>query len=185
MPKQSFFNRKESVIFWGLLFLVNMALFYLPDFPMSVPTTTREAPGLQIPDVMVLYTPDQLYDFLTRIEASGRAAFRGMHLTLDLAFPVIYSLFFFSLTRLLMRLTSARKKALSFSIFFALAFDLAENLTLNIITARYPQPSQVLSHLAQVFTLVKFALILFSVGVIVIYLIKYFTLRPDNTSVNN
>jgi len=185
MQKQSLFNHKESVIFIGILFLVNMALFYLPDFPMSAPTITRSAPELQIPDIMVFYTPGQLYNFLAQIEASGREAFRGMHLTLDMVFPLIYSLFFFSLTRLLMALTSARNKAFSFSIFSAAVFDLAENLTLNIITASYPQILEGLSRLAQVFTLIKFALILFSVTIIIFYIIKFFTHKPDAASPEN
>ena len=126
MQKQSFFSKKEPVIFLGLLFLANMALFYLPDFPMNASTITREAPGLQIPDVMVVYTPNQLYDFLTQVEASGREAFRGMHLTLDMAFPVIYNLFCFTLTRLIITLASARNMFFSFSIFFAILFDLGE-----------------------------------------------------------
>jgi len=185
MQKQSIFNKKESIIFLGILFLVNMALFYLPDFPMSAPSITRAAPGLQIPDIRVFYTPNQLYDFLTRIEASGREAFRRMHLTLDLAFPVIYSLFFFSLTRLLMTLTSARKKSLSYSIFLAVLFDLAENLTLNSITTCYPQFREGLSKLAQLFTLIKFATILFSLMLIIFYVIKIFTHKPDAASPEN
>jgi len=165
-------NQKRVIILLGLLFCINAALFYLPWNPFNTTAIINEAIGVQIPDIMVFYTPDQLYDFLTLIGEGGRAAFQGMHLTVDLAFPLIYGLFFFFLMKYLLPNKQGINKFLPFICFLAVEFDLAENFTLIFITDQFPEFIPNLSKLAQGFTLLKFSFIFLSLCLILYFGMK-------------
>ncbi|MEA3326469.1 MAG: hypothetical protein U9R53_04070 [Chloroflexota bacterium] len=88
-------GQKKLIILIGVLLLINTVFFSLPGIPGSLSKITEHAPSQDPPDVMMFYSPDEVYKFLTTIGPVGRHAFQTMHLTVDMSFPILYGLFFF------------------------------------------------------------------------------------------
>ncbi len=166
------FGQRRVTTLLAVLFIINLLLFSLPAFPGSQPQIIAAAPSRQIPDVMGIYTPQTVYDFLSAIGPAGREAYQRMHFTSDLAFPLVYGLLLFSLIsrRLLQRENKPRWIALL--AFIGPVFDLAENFSLVVITDRFPTSLPGLTRLAQVFTLAKFGGIGLSLLIVVILAIR-------------
>ncbi|MDY6873579.1 MAG: hypothetical protein SVR81_06390, partial [Chloroflexota bacterium] len=91
------FGQRWIVLLLSGLFLLNLLLFSLPAFPGSQPQILAAAPTRQIPDMMGIYSPEAVNDFLADIGPSGRAAYQLMHFSSDLAFPLVYGLLLFAL----------------------------------------------------------------------------------------
>mgnify|MGYP006910766318 CR=1 FL=1 len=127
--------QKFVVILLGILFTLNMVAFYLPLNPFSTKAILNNAQEVQIPDIIMIYSPDQLYQFLSQIQESGRDAFQGLHLTVDLSFPIIYSHFFFFVLQWQLFSFGNKKSHLPLLSFLAGGSDLAENFTLFYITS--------------------------------------------------
>jgi hypothetical protein len=140
----------------AVLFLINLALFSLPGVPGSQPKILALAEDLQIPDMMGIYSPDDVYTFLDSVGGTGRTSYQTMHYATDLAFPLVYGALLFALLCRAIDKTGTNFRWLPFIAFLPTLADLAENFTLVTITARFPEFLPGLTHLAQVFTLFKF-----------------------------
>ena len=155
----------RNILIRSVLFVVNLALFSLPGVPGSTPSIVAAAPNLTPPDMMGLYSPQAVNTFLEAIGPAGREAYHWMHLTLDLAFPLIYgSLICLVLARQVGSNTSAGAWLPWLGLAAAIA-DLLENFILLYITDHFPAPLPGLAMAAQVFTLLKFGLIIISLMV--------------------
>ena len=149
-------NDKKIIILLGVMMIINQILFVLPGLPVNFQTILDKAPGYSIPDMMLKYSPEKLYEFLEKIGAQGRNAFQLMHVTIDFTFPLIYGLFFFTLIKTLWRVAGKQNKQIPYVSFLASGFDLLENFILVYITDRFPANQIFLAKLAQVSTLLKF-----------------------------
>jgi len=147
------------IILLGLLFMINFSLFYWQGFPGNLTAISGQLPISQIPDVNLNFSPGEIYDFLTQIGPDGRQAFRIMHLTVDLSFPFIYTLFFFLLINHLVLKLNLFSKWLPFLAVFAGILDLSENFILNFLTNRFPAAYPNLTILVELITITKFSLI--------------------------
>ena len=166
------FSNRRLIILLGILLLANLLLFSLPGFPGSRPTILANAPFQKIPDMMGIYSPQEVYDFLTAIGPAGREAYQLMHFSSDLAFPLVYGLFLFSWLSRLVVGKDPKTQYLPLIAFLASAADLAENFTMVYITDRFPSFLPGLTRLSQVFSLVKFAGIGICVGIGIILTVK-------------
>ena len=142
--------------------MTNFFLFYWNGFPGSLAAITGNLPVNQVPDVNLSFSPDLIYIFLTNIGVEGRYAFRVMHLTVDLTFPFVYSLFFYQLIRFLLDKLKTNMKWLPFIPLLAGVFDIAENIILNYLTRAYPTYYPNLAFIVELLTMIKFALIAIS-----------------------
>jgi len=151
------FIQKHKLLLLLLLLLINFSLFNIPSFPGSTHQVTKLSEGNSIiPDMMEVYSLESIYQFLTDIEPEGRNAYQVLHLTTDLAFPLVYGLFFYTLISHLADTEKSSHKLLPYLSLTATFFDLAENFTLFLLTARYPKFLPGLTDLAQFFTIAKF-----------------------------
>lgn len=160
------FGKKKRIVLFGILLMVNIVLFSLPGMPANISKVIQKSPEVQIPDMRLGYSANELFDFLTLIGPEGRQAYQWMHLTTDLAFPIIYGLFFFSTSSYLLVQVGMPTLFIAWFGVFAAVFDLAENFTLLFITNRYPEFLSGLANLARLFTLGKFTFILTSFVII-------------------
>lgn len=165
-------GQKKVILPLTIIFLINLALFSIPGFPGSRPMILSSAADLNIPDMMGIYSPEDVYHFLETIGAEGRSAYQAMHFTSDLAFPLIYGALLFSALCWATSKAQVKARWLPFIAFFPTLVDLAENFTLVIITGRFPNFLPGLTHLAQVFTILKFTGIGVSFIALVILVIK-------------
>lgn len=152
-------GRIRLVVLLGLMFVLNLFLFYWPGFPVSLGAITGDLPVTRVPDVRILFSPAETYDFFTAIGPDGRESFRLMHLTVDLSFPFIYSLFFFLLIQFLLNRLNHTNKILPFIPLLAGTTDLAENFLLNFLAGSYPVEFPSLAILVELITIFKFLLI--------------------------
>ncbi|MCB2209975.1 hypothetical protein KQH62_03670 [bacterium] len=167
-----YFGQRKVVILLGVLLVLNLLLFSLSAFPGSQPQILATAPTRQIPDMMGIYSPQAVYDFLTDIGPEGRAAYQLMHFSSDLVFPLIYGMLLFALIsrRLLQRDRAPYQIALL--AFVGPLFDLAENFSMVAITNSFPTAMPGLTRLAQVFTLLKFGGIGLSILTILVLAVR-------------
>lgn len=150
------------IVLLGLILMINFFLSYWHGFPGSLAAITGNLPVNQVPDVNFSFSPELIYIFLTNIGVEGRNAFRVMHLTVDLTFPFVYSLFFFLLIRFLLGKLKNNIRWLPFIPLLAGVFDLAENFILNFLTEAYPAYYPNLAVIVELLTIIKFALIAIS-----------------------
>lgn len=165
-------GQKKRVVVLGILMMLNIALFSLPGLPANNAKVIGENPDAQIPDMQLGYSIEEVYDFLTLIGPDGRQAYQLMHLTTDLAFPVVYGIFLFSIISYLLVQTGLQQYFITLSGILAAGFDLAENFTLMYITDRFPNFFPGLVNLARIFTMAKFSFMLVSFMIIGFLFVK-------------
>ena len=165
-------GQKKIILPLIIIFLINLALFSIPSVPGSSPMILSSAGDLTIPDMMGIYSPEEVYHFLESIGEEGRTAYQTMHFGTDLAFPLVYGLLLFALLSRATQKTLPKLPWLPFIAFFPTLVDLAENFTLVNITAHFPAFLPGLTQLAQVFTILKFSGIGVALIVLVILLIR-------------
>jgi hypothetical protein len=175
------FGQRRQLIFLGALLLINLTLFYIPNVPGSIPNILQYAADsstLTIPDMKFYSDIDEIYTFLADITQEGRHAYQIMHWTTDLAFPILYALFLFSLTArnlLTADVELQKKKPSNLLPFLALipaGFDLIENFILLYITKHFPEYFGVLMSALRLFTAGKFFFLFVNLTLILYLVIK-------------
>lgn len=142
---------------WILLLAAALPAFVLVLFPrFSIYEADQDRPAAL--DLALYYTPAEAFARLDALGELGRRAYIQSAFTVDLAWPIVYTLFLvFSLSWLLAR-TRARTTALSRLNLLPLLpflFDLGENVSLATLAALYPTQPWGLAVLAGLFTLLK------------------------------
>lgn len=168
--------QKRQMIVLGLIMVINFFLFYWPGFPSSFNALTLHLPLNRIPDIHLRFSPEEIYDFLTRIGPEGRQAFRLMHLTIDLSFPIVYSFFFFLTLKCLLSKTRKANGWLPFLALLAGVVDLSENFILNYLAMRYPVFYPNLTAMVEIITILKFTLIISVIAISIYFVLKSFTM---------
>jgi hypothetical protein len=174
------FSNRRLITLLGILLLANLLLFSLPDFQGGRTSILANAPGQKIPDMVGIYSPQEVYDFLSAIGPAGREAYQMMHFSIDLAFPLIYGLFLFAWLSRLVIGKDSKLQYLPLLAFMVSGADLAENFTMVYITNRFPEMFPGLTRLAQVFSLVKFTGIVICVIIWIILMITGYLQRKNN-----
>lgn len=101
------------------------------------------------PDTSLFYTARTLYALASDYGPSGREAYILSRFRFDIAWPLVYGIFFFT------QLKSVTSHRLFLMMpWFAVGFDLLENLTVSIVFFYYPQ-TILLAHVAGVMTFLK------------------------------
>ena len=163
------FRQNKLIILFASLFVVNLLLFSLPGLPGSRPDILNAAEeDVNIPDIMGLYSPQDVYHFLDSIGPEGRSAYQIMHFATDLVFPLIYGALLFTLLCRQVQKSPEKPHWLPFIALVPVILDLAENFTMVVITARFPDFLPGLTQLAQVFTIMKFTSLALCVITIII-----------------
>jgi len=136
----------------GLLVFV---IFVLPTFNIK---TAEFAGEMGVPDLRILYSPSTLQSMAEAYGESGRDSYLNLHWTLDLVFPLLYTLSLITATSwLLERLTLRSSKSWLLNLIPLIGFlgDIGENAFSSIVMARFPYPSNVAQALSAIFTPIK------------------------------
>ena len=147
-----------------ILFVTTVALAVLINastLPFSARMITEQSGGLMLLDMHFSYTPNDAYKLLEALGKAGRQAYLTMHLTLDLVFPVVYSLLFsFSIAWFLKRLLPPDHflQWIVLIPFIAGLADLIENVNITIMGLTYPTRLDGLVRLSSLMTTLKFGL---------------------------
>ncbi|WP_013323190.1 hypothetical protein [Gloeothece verrucosa] len=131
--------------------------------------------GGQLLDSQFLYSPDFAYQTINNYPQKGREFYAKETVTIDFIFPIIYSLLFASILRLLLKSRSVSRKQVTdpsqvywsnfyFFPFVVMVFDLLENLSIFTMLKLYPKKLEILAQCASFFTSVKLILFIFTLG---------------------
>ena len=139
---------------------------------------------IEVPDVRFGFSPDEIHQVLDEMGPAGRDFYRLVELSLDVAYPLAYGLFFTGLLWFLggrfLPAQSVLRKAALLPLLAGL-FDVAENVGLSILVKRFPLRMDGLAGFASVANQLKFSLIAISIGLIlaglVVWGVRVFTPR--------
>ncbi len=157
----------------ALLGLVIFALFTALVLPRQAANATPAA-DVGTPDLLLWYSPAELYQMAEDYGAEGRQAYIQARLSFDVVWPLVYTFFlatalswFFGRST---ALGSVWRRA-NLAPLVAMWLDFLENLSTSLVMARYPAPSAGFVTVAPFFTLTKwlfvggsFVLLLIGVG---------------------
>lgn len=163
------------VIFFMLgICLLIMVLFNTRGLAISSLALQEAAGGLTILDTRLVYDQAVISQLLTALGEAGRSAYQLTHLTLDLVFPIAYSLFFAGAGLWLtgkLGLSTPQKKRVAVLLLLAGVFDLLENFSILGMVAAYPSQVPALALASQLFTLIKFGLFAINILFLVILIV--------------
>ncbi|MCD1257588.1 hypothetical protein B5M42_001890 [Paenibacillus athensensis] len=140
----------------GWLFAIGSALFLLFELYLlpQATATLNQYGGAGPLDLLFGYGPQKVNEIFTALGADGRQAYRTVELSLDLLFPLSYTLWFASWMALAYG-SSRSYRWLRWTAFAPIVFDLAENAGIVGMLAAYPEPSALLVRYASVCTTLK------------------------------
>jgi hypothetical protein len=147
-----------------LVAFILMILFFVLVFPFTNQLFEENANTRLIPDMLIFYSPTNLEELALIYGESGRDYYILTKYTLDIVWPLCYTL---SLAVILMYLFKSAKK-FYFSLFLPIAvfaFDMLENITLSIVFSKYPTMIPALGYMASVFSTLKWV----TVAVIMVF----------------
>ena len=111
------------------------------------------------------FSPQKTLQMVEEYGESARAYYMMVELTIDLAYPVVYSLLLaVTITIIYLRLLERPVNYLNLLPFAILVFDYLENITIILLLRHYPEQSVAMATLCELFKLIKwllFGLVLF------------------------
>jgi hypothetical protein len=111
-------------------------------------------------DLKFFYTPQTAYKMIASYSEQTRAIYRIGELTLDVVYPVVYTLFFSLLITWLFKRgfpSESKMQRLNVVPFGAWLFDLFENLGIVAMLSVYPSTPAGVAWLTTIFTMVKWS----------------------------
>jgi hypothetical protein len=146
--------------FKTLLLIILLALpFNIIFFPWRN-SRLSDLSGVTEPflDARFTYTPSTLNALFAAYGQSGRRLYALSEVTIDLIYPILYTLFLSLLISLILTKVFPdfiALKPLSFLPFVILLSDYTENFSLVILSLRHPNRIDWLAHMASLFTSIK------------------------------
>jgi hypothetical protein len=114
--------------------------------------------GIQPLDLMFFATPARIFDMLAKYGEYGRPFYRTVELTLDVAYPLVYSLFFGMLISWFFQRGVAPGSALrryNVTPLVSGLFDLLENAVIVVLLSIFPSQPAALAWILITFTSLK------------------------------
>jgi hypothetical protein len=154
-----------------LILLGLFLLFTLVIFPALTARLTSLSNGVSLIDSEFSYTPEKAYQMISAYTPEGRQLYMVSTLTADLVYPLVYALFLSLAMIYFYRKTISQDSPLqgAFYIpFAAMLADYLENVCLVILLSLFPQWVEGLAQAANIFTGLKWGLLLASILLVLI-----------------
>lgn len=154
------------VAFLALVVFLLFAGLVLPGQAASAETYSGNAGS---PDLSFYYSAQDLYHMTEVYGDQGRGAYVRARFTFDLIWPLVYT--FFLCTAISWVYTRAFTadslwRGANLVPVLAMLFDYLENLSVSLVMLRYPYPTIMVDSLAPLFTMLKWVLVIGSVGLL-------------------
>ncbi len=150
-----------------LILLGFFLLFTLVIFPMLASRLTQLSNGVNLIDNEFSYTPEKVFQMVTSYGPQGRPLYVTITLTADLVYPLIYGSLMMLAMTFFYRSSFARDSIFQSWVYVplaAMAADYLENICLVILLATYPNWIEGLAQAANIFTGLKWGLLLISIA---------------------
>ncbi len=128
------------------------------------------------PDTLVLYSHKKLYQIASAYGVNGRLMYIETRIKYDVAWPIIYTLFFItSISWFGRNILSPDSKAGYANILpvFAALFDFSENISVSLVMYLFPEKEIVLSNIASYSTFLKWLFVSSSMAVLFIFVFLF------------
>jgi hypothetical protein len=153
--------------------LMIFSIFLIPSAGNRIESISN---GVGFIDLLLSYTPETIQTMLSSYGNEGISFYKNFTITIDIFYPVIYSLFLSLLIAwLLKKSVSVESKIHYLSVvpLFAGIFDWFENINILIMLYSYPNLSSFVANLSSVCTSIKWGFSLLSTIVLIIAIIFY------------
>jgi len=141
-----------------LVFFAGEMFFNAVILPNQQAKIEASSGGVGPIDLQLFYTPEKVYSMIAAYGEAGRASYRAVELTVDIIYPIVYTLFFALLITWLFQRGFARDSRMQKMNVLPLGgwlFDLLENLGIVSMLSMYPSTPAVLAWIAALLTVVK------------------------------
>jgi hypothetical protein len=156
---------------WLILVLLAGEIFFNAIYLPGVQARLEQYSGGNGPiDLQLFYTPEKVYGMVDSYGPEGRAVYRTHELTIDVIYPVVYTLLFaFLITWLFQRgfAPGSKMQRLNVVPLGAFVFDMLENICIVTMLSVHPSQPALVAWLGAVFTVVKW---LFALATILLIL---------------
>lgn len=115
-------------------------------------------------DLFFSYSPAQAYDMLDKFGPEGRPYYARIEYTVDLIYPICYTLFFSFLISFLFTKAFPDRPALknlAASAFLLFGLDMCENIGIISMNFQYPGKFDTLVYITSLFTSLKWGMVFF------------------------
>ena len=162
---------------WRVLFLlIADAVMMGYIMPVASAILALAANNSVLPlDLMFFYTPAEAFAMIEKYGPAGRALYMKIELSVDLLYPIIYTLFFGLLISWLFQRAfrpDSKMQIWNVAPVGAWFFDLLENIGIIAMLAMYPSQPVLLAWLTMLLGLLKWALAFLSIGLVLVGLVK-------------
>ena len=154
------------VAFIALVVFLLFAGLVLPGQAASAETYSGNAGS---PDLSFYYSAQDLYRMAEVCGDQGRGAYVRARFTFDLIWPLVYTFFLCTaISWVYARAFTADSlwRGANLVPVLAILFDYLENLSVSLVMLRYPHTTNVVDSLAPLFTMLKWVLVIGSVGLL-------------------
>ncbi|MFZ5857615.1 MAG: hypothetical protein ACOYZ6_12355 [Chloroflexota bacterium] len=160
---------------WLVSVLMLLDMFFMGLVMPLVGGLMKSGTGLEEPlDLMFFSTPEKTFAMVERYGEFGRVFYRNVELTVDILYPIIYTLAFGLLISWLFQRgfkSDSKMQRLNAVPVGAWFFDLLENLGIVTMLSMWPSQPVALAWLTMILTTVKWSFAFVSMGLIVIGLV--------------
>ncbi len=156
--------------------VILFALFIAVVAPIAARYMDKVTDGAPSPDTSLYYEAQDLFDMADDYGVEGRLAYVALRFTFDLAFPAVYLFFLVaSLTKFLSHLPQkSRFRCFNILPFFAVLFDLTENILTATVIGMYPKKMMLAANFAPYATMIKWVFVGASFALAAIFGVLYF-----------
>jgi hypothetical protein len=158
MKRLSDWLYKVSTGWIVILSLLISLVFTAVVLPRQTADAARFSKGVGSPDLSLFYSPDELYRMAQTYGEEGRDYFIRVRWTLDVIWPVLYTVFLCTAISWLFKKAITTQSWLwrtNLVPLLAGILDLLENSANSIVMYRYPAQTPIAATLAPLFTLLK------------------------------
>lgn len=159
-----------KIIFSLLALLVIFSAFLVPSAGEKLGSISGDVGFI---DLLFAYTPETVLSMMGSYGDEGRSFYKNFTPTIDLFYPIIYSLFLALLIAFLFKKSLPAKSKmhyLSVVPLFSWIFDWLENINILIMLYSYPKFPPVIANLSSIFTSVKWSFSAISAVILLIAL---------------
>ncbi len=144
---------------WLVIVLMLLDMFFMGFVMPLIGGLMKSGTGLEQPlDLMFFSSPEKTFAMIERYGEFGRPFYRNVELTVDIIYPIIYTLAFgLLISWLFQRGFKSDSKMQKLNVFpvGAWFFDLLENLGIVTMLSMWPSQPSVLAWLTTIITMIK------------------------------
>lgn len=160
---------------WLILLLLAGEIFFNAVYLPGVQARLEQDSGGNGPiDLQFFYTPEKVYGMVDSYGEEGRLVYRTHELTIDVIYPIVYTLLFALLITWLFQRGFAPQspmQRLNVVPLGAFVFDMLENICIVTMLSVHPSQPAIIAWLGTIFTMVKWLFALSTIVLIVVGLV--------------